>query len=818
MPLSPHRGEFQDFVNLQRNFPTTPQYENDHNYLDSAPLSPFFRASPKVTPSRYPTPRSSSLPPPKYSPNVNMSNELDDIHGNPNHGGPNPSMNRGGVETILRASASTDFDGHGVGQPHEGEDPGTHISPARESQRNAKLSIVSPPEDEGPRRGPPPSHMHPAGYDAPSGMCFFLCMCLVQNGSFIFLFLRSFFPRFKFIVPDSPYGHGPSGYYQGPPGAPQYPPSSYQYPHRPKAEDPDRDRYAAPPPYYPPPYGYGYERGGYEGEGYGKRQRTGEDAVKSEPEREGEPPRYPPPQGPPRPPYYDRPGPGGYNYHYYRPSVSESFESGSEGGSKRTPRRPGPPPVSKAPSYPPPPSPSRYGAGADSSAASYPGARRTQGGGSDYSYNNSAIYSHSPRPPPQHGGPPPYGSSYPPPRYEEGAGPPPGHPPPPPPHAHDPYYRDPRAGSYGPPPPYYEGGHPPEGGDPYRMGPQSASPDGGHPLLHDDKISTPRRSKSGAEHGPSSPKDGGSPNKPKPSTTAQAAIAAGMTEPPSAKEVDFDINDPPTQPITPPSARPVCTQSSEVNIHDVLCGRGGGTNTQIGNRRFRSLVQEFQPTYLLCRRKEKPLIARTIVLIVRNRGGRFLKKHEDEGTFYEVGDEKAEAKTSQALREGLDVRASRSSIDGKKKPSRSRKKKSPKKSPDRRVDEGAPPGESARRDGPPPPPHDYMYPPPPPPYGYYGYDPYYPPAYGGPGYGPAPYASPSRKRPRGPPNEAPYEYPSYPPSSPYKSYPYQYPEHYPPGGRGPPPPGPDQGREEDNPMWEEDFSPPRSAVKRQDEH
>merc|ERR1712066_1125891 len=100
--------------------------------------------------------------------------------------------------------------------------------------------------------------------------------------------------------------------------------------------------------------------------------------------------------------------------------------------------------------------------------------------------------------------------------------------------------------------------------------------------------------------------------------------------------------------IFPPSEEAVCPIASGLNSHDVLLGRGGGTNTQIGNRRFRSLVQEFQPTYLLCRRKEKPLIARTIVLIIRGRGGRFLKKDDSNGALFEVGDEKAEAKTSQA--------------------------------------------------------------------------------------------------------------------------------------------------------------------------
>ncbi|KAL3921714.1 MAG: hypothetical protein SGILL_002599 [Bacillariaceae sp.] len=146
---------------------------------------------------------------------------------------------------------------------------------------------------------------------------------------------------------------------------------------------------------------------------------------------------------------------------------------------------------------------------------------------------------------------------------------------------------------------------------------------------------------------------------------------SGMILPKAASEIDFEITDPPMEPSTPASAQPVCESPADVNSFDVLCGRGGGTNSQVGNRRFRKLVQEFQPIYLLARRKEKPLLARTIVLIIRKRGGRFLKKDEETGELYEVGDAKAEAKTSQALREGLDVRATKSAasslMDKKKK-------------------------------------------------------------------------------------------------------------------------------------------------------
>lgn len=148
---------------------------------------------------------------------------------------------------------------------------------------------------------------------------------------------------------------------------------------------------------------------------------------------------------------------------------------------------------------------------------------------------------------------------------------------------------------------------------------------------------------------------------------------SGILLPKAASEVDFDISDPPLEPSTPASKQPVCESPADVNSYDVLCGRGGGTNSQVGNRRFRKLVQEFQPIYLLARRKEKPLLARTIVLVIRKRGGRFLKKDEETGELYEVGDTKAEAKTSQALREGLDVRATKSAasslMDKKKKKS-----------------------------------------------------------------------------------------------------------------------------------------------------
>jgi hypothetical protein len=144
----------------------------------------------------------------------------------------------------------------------------------------------------------------------------------------------------------------------------------------------------------------------------------------------------------------------------------------------------------------------------------------------------------------------------------------------------------------------------------------------------------------------------------------RAAAGGSPVEPPkSASEVDFDIADPPMGPITDPSDVPALENATLMDENDVLCGRGGGTNMQMGNRRFRALVRDFQPTYLMAKRREKPKMARSVVLIVRHRGGRFLRRDDGDGRLYEVGDEKAEAKTSQALREGLDVRATKTAAN-----------------------------------------------------------------------------------------------------------------------------------------------------------
>jgi hypothetical protein len=90
------------------------------------------------------------------------------------------------------------------------------------------------------------------------------------------------------------------------------------------------------------------------------------------------------------------------------------------------------------------------------------------------------------------------------------------------------------------------------------------------------------------------------------------------------------------------------------NQHDVLCGRGGGTNNHVGNELFRQMVNQKKRSYLNSCKRDKPAVSRGIVQAIRNLepSGRFLQRDEATGLWYDIGDQKAREKTSQALREG----------------------------------------------------------------------------------------------------------------------------------------------------------------------
>jgi hypothetical protein len=97
-------------------------------------------------------------------------------------------------------------------------------------------------------------------------------------------------------------------------------------------------------------------------------------------------------------------------------------------------------------------------------------------------------------------------------------------------------------------------------------------------------------------------------------------------------------------------------QTNAINGYDVLLGRGGLTNSHIGNKRFRLVVTDYQLEYLMAKKREKKVIAKRIVDQIYNSGGRFLRKSPVSNVWSEVTEKKALEKASQSLRESLDVR------------------------------------------------------------------------------------------------------------------------------------------------------------------
>jgi hypothetical protein len=111
----------------------------------------------------------------------------------------------------------------------------------------------------------------------------------------------------------------------------------------------------------------------------------------------------------------------------------------------------------------------------------------------------------------------------------------------------------------------------------------------------------------------------------------------------------------------------------EPNPNDVLCGRGAGTNNNKGNSNWRKLVALNKQLYTTLAKKHKMCLSKYIVSAVRTQdpAGRFLQKDTNSDTWYDIGDERAQQKTSQALREPLRNSTSQLASDASSQPSQS---------------------------------------------------------------------------------------------------------------------------------------------------
>jgi hypothetical protein len=113
----------------------------------------------------------------------------------------------------------------------------------------------------------------------------------------------------------------------------------------------------------------------------------------------------------------------------------------------------------------------------------------------------------------------------------------------------------------------------------------------------------------------------------------------------SRSERTVDSNEKPHQQIT-------SEHVTGPTPNDVINGRGQGVQRHPGNEKYRELVSRNKGLYATCPRSDKAKISRAIVAAVRQFGGGFLELDERSGEYFDIGEKKAVAKTSQALREG----------------------------------------------------------------------------------------------------------------------------------------------------------------------
>lgn len=140
------------------------------------------------------------------------------------------------------------------------------------------------------------------------------------------------------------------------------------------------------------------------------------------------------------------------------------------------------------------------------------------------------------------------------------------------------------------------------------------------------------------------------PNEPTPKASAPLVDHANATVPQTTKAQNDEIVSILSVVERLEVVKPSATGFSETKDADVLSGRGGGTNLHPGNRFFRQLIVSHSNAYDEATKSKKPLVARDVVQQIRQRGGRFLRKDSKDGLFYEIGDDLAREKASQAFR------------------------------------------------------------------------------------------------------------------------------------------------------------------------
>lgn len=123
-------------------------------------------------------------------------------------------------------------------------------------------------------------------------------------------------------------------------------------------------------------------------------------------------------------------------------------------------------------------------------------------------------------------------------------------------------------------------------------------------------------------------------------------------EPAAASELEFKIDNPP-ETFREPSKAAVVDSESEFTENDVVLQRTTIENdcASKGNLALDKLVCDFQPYYIMANKKRS--IAKSLVYVVQNRGGRFFQIDDSVGHYHELSDDVVVEKVMQLLVRGL---------------------------------------------------------------------------------------------------------------------------------------------------------------------
>ena len=129
-------------------------------------------------------------------------------------------------------------------------------------------------------------------------------------------------------------------------------------------------------------------------------------------------------------------------------------------------------------------------------------------------------------------------------------------------------------------------------------------------------------------------------------------IRAGrsMGKPCAATEVDFDFEDPPSTFREPTKLVTLAARSDKAEYDVVFPGKGHRQHfLDTPNTHFGRLLYDFRPYYVVTPQQKRRQIAKSLVFINQNRGGRFFLQDKERGQFHELSDKDAIDRTVNTL-------------------------------------------------------------------------------------------------------------------------------------------------------------------------